>query len=102
MAEHIGKQLDPNEVSAALADLPNWTGDTNALHRDAALPSFPAAIAAVDKVALVAEELDHHPDIDIRWRNLKFELSTYAAGHHVTTSDVELAHRIEAILNSAS
>jgi 4a-hydroxytetrahydrobiopterin dehydratase len=102
MAEILGKPLDNKAITAALADLPNWTGDTNALHRDAKLPSFPAAIAAVDKIALVAEELDHHPDIDIRWRNLTFELSTYAAGHHVTSNDIELAHRIEAILSSAS
>ena len=94
--------LDDQALAGALADLPGWTGDTNALLRTAALPTFPSAIAVVDKVAIVAEELNHHPDIDIRWRTLAFELSTHAAGHRVTSNDVELAHRIEAILSSAS
>src|SRR5215813_849883 len=102
MAENIGKRLDDRSITAALSDLPRWTGDTNALRRDAELPSFPAAIAVVDKIALVAEELDHHPDIDIRWRTLRLELSTYVSDHHVTAADVELAHRIEAILSTPS
>jgi 4a-hydroxytetrahydrobiopterin dehydratase len=97
----MGTPLDDQALAGALADLPGWTGDTKALSRTASLPTFPAAIAVVDKVALVAEELDHHPDIDIRWRTLDFELSTHAAGHRVTSNDVELAHRIEAILSSA-
>jgi 4a-hydroxytetrahydrobiopterin dehydratase len=98
----MGTPLDDQALAGALADLPGWTGDTNALLRKASLPTFLDAIAVVDKVALVAEELDHHPDIDIRWRTLTFKLSTHASGHRVTSNDVELAHRIEAILNSAS
>ncbi|HKE65799.1 MAG TPA: 4a-hydroxytetrahydrobiopterin dehydratase [Micromonosporaceae bacterium] len=98
----MGKPLDDAAINAALAELPDWSGDSNALSRTASLPTFPAAINVVDKVAVVAEELDHHPDIDIRWATLKFELSTYDAGHKVTESDIELAHRIDAILNSAT
>ncbi len=98
----MSKPLDDSAVSAALSDLPDWTGDGQALSRKASLPTFPAAIAVVDKVAIVAEELDHHPDIDIRWRNLTFVLSTHAAGHRVTSRDIDLAHRIETILSSAS
>jgi 4a-hydroxytetrahydrobiopterin dehydratase len=61
------------------------------------LASFPAAIAAVDRIAVVAEELDHHPDIDIRWRTLTFTVSTHSAGG-VTHRDVELARRIDEIV----
>jgi len=89
--------LDAGAVAEALATLDGWTGDTTALTRTAELASFPAAIAAVDRVAVVAEELDHHPDIDIRWRTLTFRLSTHSAGG-VTQRDVELARRIDAIV----
>jgi len=98
----MGTPLDDTELAAALADLPDWTGDSSALARNAALPTFPAAIAVVDKVAVVAEELNHHPDIDIRWRTLSFRLSSHDSGNRVTKRDVELAHRIEAIVKSAS
>lgn len=53
-------------------------------------------IRIVDDVAVVAEELDHHPDVDIRWREVKFTLSTHSQGG-VTERDVELARRINEI-----
>jgi 4a-hydroxytetrahydrobiopterin dehydratase len=53
-------------------------------------------IRIVDDVAVVAEELDHHPDVDIRWRKVTFTLSTHSQGG-VTGRDVELARRIDEI-----
>ena len=53
-------------------------------------------IRIVDEVAVVAEELDHHPDVDIRWRDVTFALSTHSKGG-VTDRDVELARRIDEI-----
>jgi 4a-hydroxytetrahydrobiopterin dehydratase len=85
--------LDDNEIGAALGGLPGWERDGYALVRTAALPSFPAAITVVDRVAAIAEKRDHHPDIDIRWRNLTFRCSTHSAGG-VTELDVALAAAI--------
>jgi 4a-hydroxytetrahydrobiopterin dehydratase len=79
--------LDDAEISAALEGLPGWEREDNALVRTAELPSFPAAIAVVDRVAATAEERDHHPDIDIRWRKLTFRCSTHSAGG-ITELDV--------------
>ena len=55
----------------------------------------------VDRVAEVAEELDHHPDIDIRWRTLTFACATHSAGG-VTAKDLTLAARIDEIVRSAA
>ncbi|MDQ6650848.1 MAG: 4a-hydroxytetrahydrobiopterin dehydratase [Actinomycetota bacterium] len=87
--------LSADAVAEALHARPAWHGDTGAIRRTAELPSFPAAIAVVDAVAEEAEELDHHPDIDIRWRTLAFTLSTHSAGG-VTELDLTLADRIDA------
>src|SRR3982751_4001811 len=92
--------LDNDAVASALAGLDGWTGDARAITRTAELASFPAAIAVVDRVAEVAEELDHHPDIDIRWRTLTFHCATHSAGG-VTARDVALARRIDEIVASA-
>lgn len=89
--------LGSGAVREALAALPGWTGDETAIARTVALPSFPEAIATVDRVATVAEEVDHHPDIDIRWRTLTFRCSTHSAGG-VTARDLDLARRIDDIL----
>src|SRR5436305_1394502 len=60
--------LNADEVARELSTLDGWQGDGREIARTAELPSFPAAIRVVDRVAEVAEEMDHHPDIDIRWR----------------------------------
>jgi 4a-hydroxytetrahydrobiopterin dehydratase len=41
--------------------------------------------------------MDHHPDIDIRWRTLRIALITHSTGC-LTALDVDLAHRIDAIM----
>ena len=91
--------LSADEVMANLADVPNWSGDTSGITRKVSLPSFPAAISVVDRVAEVAEQMDHHPDIDIRWRNLTFACATHSAGG-VTARDFELARRIDQIVSA--
>jgi 4a-hydroxytetrahydrobiopterin dehydratase len=87
--------LTPDQVADALETLPGWSGDTTGIHRTLECASFPAAIAVVDAVALLAEAADHHPDIDIRWRTLHFTLSTHDAGG-VTELDLNLAREIDA------
>ncbi|MDV8057443.1 MULTISPECIES: 4a-hydroxytetrahydrobiopterin dehydratase [unclassified Rhodococcus (in: high G+C Gram-positive bacteria)] len=79
------------------ARLAEWTVDGKSLTRTVELVSFPAAIEAVNRVAEAAEEADHHPDIDIRWRTLTFTLSTHSAGG-LTQKDVDLARRIDSLV----
>jgi 4a-hydroxytetrahydrobiopterin dehydratase len=88
--------LAPDEIATQLADLPGWRFAEGALRRSIVAPDFPSAIAILDDVAVVAEEMDHHPDVDLRWRTLHVALSTHSAGG-VTSLDIELAHRFSAI-----
>jgi 4a-hydroxytetrahydrobiopterin dehydratase len=92
--------LSQAEITAALAELDGWSGDTSSLSRSVDLPTFPHAITVVDRVAVVAEEMDHHPDIDIRWRTLTFSCATHSAGG-VTARDVALARYIDEIIASS-
>jgi 4a-hydroxytetrahydrobiopterin dehydratase len=92
--------LDDAAVAAALRELPEWQRDGDSLVLTAPLPSFPAAIEVVDRVAEVAERDDHHPDIDIRWRTLTFRCSTHSAGG-ITELDLRLAAEISALVGSA-
>jgi 4a-hydroxytetrahydrobiopterin dehydratase len=94
--------LDSAALSHALSAMDGWAGDRYGITRTVELPSFPAAIAVVDRVAEIAEELDHHPDIDIRWRTLTFRLVTYAAGNLVTDRDLTLARKIDTVLAEAT
>ena len=93
--------LEQEEISPLLKDHPEWTGGAEHLTRVFTAVDFPAAITVVDKVAVIAEEMNHHPDIDVRWRTLRFRLSTHSAGG-VTDLDLELARRIETVLTEHS
>ena len=90
-------RLSPDELAAALHGLPSWSGDGDGLRRTVELPSFGDAVAAIVAIADVAEELDHHPDVDLRWRTLHLALVTHSAGG-VTDLDLQLARRIDALL----
>jgi 4a-hydroxytetrahydrobiopterin dehydratase len=90
-------RLSPDELSAALHGLPSWSGDGDGIHRTVKLPSFRDAVAAIVAIADVAEEMDHHPDVDLRWRTLHLSLVSHSAGG-VTRLDVDLARRIDSLL----
>jgi 4a-hydroxytetrahydrobiopterin dehydratase len=90
-------RLSPDEIAAALHGLPQWSGDGDGLHRTVELPGFREAVAAIVAIADVAEEMDHHPDIDLRWRTLHLTVVSHSAGG-VTGLDLELARRIDALL----
>ncbi|WP_416063074.1 4a-hydroxytetrahydrobiopterin dehydratase [Rhodococcus indonesiensis] len=94
----MAELLSDADIEAALVDLPAWQRDGNAIVRTVESPSFPEAVALVDRVAEAAEAANHHPDIDIRWRKVTYSLSTHSAGG-ITASDVELARTIDSLVH---
>ena len=91
--------LTDAQVDDALAALPGWERVDGALRRSVEFATFPDGIAAVDRVAVLAEAADHHPDIDIRWRTITFALVTHSEGG-ITDKDVEMARDINGIVGS--
>lgn len=85
--------LDDEEIERQLGDLPDWTRDGDTIRASYKAPDFLAGIALVQEIAAAAETMDHHPDIDIRWRTVSFALSTHSEGG-LTQLDIELAHQI--------
>lgn len=59
-----------------------------------AFERFADGIRFVDRVAAIADEMDHHPDIDIRYTKIAMSLSTHDVGG-ISASDLTLAERIE-------
>jgi 4a-hydroxytetrahydrobiopterin dehydratase len=85
--------LDSDGVRAALAQMSGWSGDEKQISRSVTAPSFADGIRLVDAVAEVADEMNHHPDIDIRWTTITFVCATHSKGG-VTGADIELARHI--------
>ena len=89
----MSRLLTDEEIERQLGDLPGWTRRGDEIRASYEAPDFPTAIRLVDEVAVEAEDMDHHPDMDIRWRTVTFVLSTHSEGG-LTQLDVELAHRV--------
>lgn len=92
-------RLEPGQVAAGLAQLTGWEGDESAIVRTVQMPDFLGAIELVTAVAEVAEAMDHHPDIDIRWRTVRLALSTHSSGG-VTETDLVAAAAIERLIDA--
>lgn len=89
-------KLDEGEIEYALSSLNGWTRNGSSITRTFAFKKFLDGIAWVDKVALAAERLDHHPDLDIRYNKITATLSTHSAGG-LTKLDFDLAKEMDAL-----
>ena len=94
-------KLDDEQLEAALAELPGWERDGDAIARRFRRRDWLDAIAFVNAVAEEAQRRDHHPDISITgYRNVTFRLTSHDSGG-VTKRDVNLARRIDELAGQA-
>ncbi|MEO7086042.1 MAG: 4a-hydroxytetrahydrobiopterin dehydratase [Gemmatimonadaceae bacterium] len=88
------QKLSDLEIQRALGGLAGWSRKGDALVKTFAFERFADGIRFVDRVAAIADEMDHHPDIDIRYTKIAMSLSTHDVGG-ISASDLTLAERIE-------
>jgi 4a-hydroxytetrahydrobiopterin dehydratase len=93
------QKLSDLEIQRALGSLPGWSRRGETLIKTYTFEKFAQGIAFVDRVALAADAMNHHPDIDIRYTKISIALSTHDAGG-ITQSDLTLAEKIEHAHNS--
>ena len=90
----MAEKLSDLEIRRALASLPGWARKGEALNKQYSFARFADGIRFVDAVAVIADRMNHHPDIDIRYTNVTFSLSSHDAGG-ITKRDLDLAEAIE-------
>jgi 4a-hydroxytetrahydrobiopterin dehydratase len=88
--------LSDDEIRSGLAELPGWDRRDDEIEKRYELRSFADAIAFVTRVGFLAENANHHPDLDVRWRMVRVALSTHDEGG-ITNKDLALAGEIEAV-----
>ena len=86
--------LDEEEIEQRLDELGDWEREGVGITKLFEFDDFPSAINFVTDVAHVAERYDHHPDIDIRYTNVRLTLSTHSEGG-LTARDFDVANEIE-------
>lgn len=82
--------LSAAEIASHLKSRPQWRIEGSELVRTFQFEKFPDAVAFVDKVAVLAEEAGHHPDIDIRYNRVRLALTTHDEGG-LTSKDFAVA-----------
>jgi 4a-hydroxytetrahydrobiopterin dehydratase len=90
----MAARLSDVEIQRSLGTLAGWSRRGDALVKTFTFPRFSDGIAFVTRVAGMADAMDHHPDIDIRYTKVSFTLSTHSAGG-ITQLDLDLAAKIE-------
>ncbi|MDN3356570.1 4a-hydroxytetrahydrobiopterin dehydratase [Actinomadura sp. DC4] len=85
--------LKEDDVRRELAGTPGWELSGDSIVRTLEFKDFKEAMAFVNRVAEVAEEANHHPDITIRWNKVTLTQSTHVAGG-LTEHDFRLARRL--------
>lgn len=77
-----------------------WQEKNNTLYRKFKFENFREAVAFMNKVAAVAEDMNHHPKIHNTYNTVELWLSTHDAGDVVTEVDRSFAKRIDEIFES--
>jgi 4a-hydroxytetrahydrobiopterin dehydratase len=93
----MANKLERQQVAEALQSLSTWTLQGNQIERLLTFENFVDAMIFVNKVAEIAEEEGHHPDIRIVYNRVTLALTSHDAGG-LTTRDFRLAHRIDELL----
>lgn len=87
-------KLNDASIADWIAGRTGWSREGDTLTRTYAFPSFRDSIVFVNRVATLADEADHHPDIDVRYDRVRIGLSTHDAGG-ITDKDTALAEQID-------
>jgi 4a-hydroxytetrahydrobiopterin dehydratase len=88
--------LSQTEIEERLAELPGWERSGDAIAKDFKREDFVGSVRFVDSLVGPAEEMNHHPDLEISWDTVTVKLSTHSEGG-LTAADFELAAKIEAL-----
>jgi 4a-hydroxytetrahydrobiopterin dehydratase len=89
-------KLQPNEVVSRLATAPGWEHDGESIRKRYRFAAFADSIAFVTRLAFDAEAADHHPDLQVSYRNVTVTWSTHSAGG-VTVKDFDGAAQSDRI-----
>ncbi len=86
-------KLSDSQIMARLQDMQGWEYTNGEIVREFTFDSFIKGIEFVNSVANEAEAENHHPNMDIRYKNIRISISTHDAGG-ITPKDFLLAEQI--------
>ncbi len=91
------KPLSEAEITKGLAKLDGWERDGDILVKSFKFDSYLAGIAFASTVGVIAEGMNHHPDLSIGWRRVDVSFTTHDAGNKLSAKDFAAAAAINAV-----
>jgi len=93
------KKLDDRTLAAEMKDLPEWdrVEGRSAIKRTFKFKNFNEAFAFMTRVAMKAEQMDHHPEWFNVYNRIEVTLSTHDAGG-LTSRDIEIAKFMDGLI----
>jgi len=88
--------LSEEEITEKLAELEGWEREGEGITKTFDRGDFVGAVKFVDSMVEPAEGMNHHPDLEISWADVKVTITTHSEGG-LTANDFELAAKIDAL-----
>jgi 4a-hydroxytetrahydrobiopterin dehydratase len=88
--------LSDDEIRQRLEGLEGWERDGDAIRKAFKLEDFKGSVDFVNRLTPVAEDMSHHPDLEISWNTVTVSVSTHSEGG-LTENDFELAGKIDSL-----
>jgi 4a-hydroxytetrahydrobiopterin dehydratase len=88
--------LSDEEVERRLGDLSGWAREGDAIRKAFKGEDFKGSVDFVNRLTPAAEEMNHHPDLEISWNTVTVTITTHSEGG-LTENDFELASKIDAL-----
>ena len=89
--------LSISDIQYAISDLNGWEFKNNAIHKIFTFESYLTSIAFINRLAEIAEEKNHHPDMVVGWCKIDVAFTSHDQGG-VTTACIDMAKKIESVL----
>jgi 4a-hydroxytetrahydrobiopterin dehydratase len=86
--------LSDEEIQERLGDSEGWEREGDSLRKQFDCGDFKGSVDFVNRITPAAEEMNHHPDLEISWSKVTVSLSTHSEGG-ITANDFELARKID-------
>lgn len=89
-----GGVLGPDELAEGLRSLSGWSVESGKLVKPYAFADFVSAVGFVDRLTVVAEAQNHHPDLLVGWGKVTVQLSSHDVGG-ISARDLRLAAALD-------
>jgi 4a-hydroxytetrahydrobiopterin dehydratase len=89
-------RLSDTEIDERLSGMNGWERSGEAIVKQFDNGDFKGSVEFVNRLTPEAEELNHHPDLEISWKDVTVTVTTHSEGG-LTEGDFELARRIDSL-----